>query len=364
MARIHLKSLSKRFKGGEAVRGVDLTIEDGTFFTLAGPSGCGKSTLLNMIAGLETPSGGAVYFDDREVTPLPPGERDVAFVFQSYALYPHMTVFENIAFPLRIRKVKEADVDKKVREVADLLGLTDLLDRLPKALSGGQRQRVALGRAIIRRPRLFLLDEPLSNLDALLRVEMRSEIKRLHQTLGATIIYVTHDQAEAMVLSDRIAVMERGVVHQCGTPDEIYNRPANRFVARFFGSPPMNFMNGRLLPGDPPQIVFAETRFPLPKNLLPGMTRQADPIQCLVGIRPDEITLSKVHGSGNPAGLVRVVEPMGSETWVVFTLMGAELRGKGGPDLPLRPGDPVDILFHPEKIHLFDIDTGNRIGKG
>jgi multiple sugar transport system ATP-binding protein len=365
MAEIRLVALTKRFKNAGAVNGIDLTIRDGEFFTLAGPSGCGKSTLLNLIAGLESPTEGTIYFDDLKVNDLPPGERDVAFVFQSYALYPHLSVFENIAFPLRIKKMGEAEVRAKVIETARLLGLEALLDRHPRALSGGQRQRVALGRAIVRRPKVFLLDEPLSNLDALLRIEMRGEIKRLHRELRATVLYVTHDQAEAMMLSDRIGVMRDGVLQQCGAPREIYRRPANRFVAEFIGSPPMNFAKGRLLRETPMRIDFdgVTIRCPeeTPKETINAIPEEAFRDETVIGIRPERIEVAPGDSAADAEGTVRVVEPMGPETWVVFTLGRAELCGKGPADFALRPGESVPVRIEKEGVHLFDARSGKRI---
>lgn len=361
MAQVRLQSLTKQFKQAKVLKRIDLTIRDGEFFTLAGPSGCGKSTLLNLIAGLESPTSGEIYFDETKVTDLPPGERDVAFVFQSYALYPHMTVFENIAFPLRIRKIGAETVREKVVEAARLLGLEPLLGRYPKALSGGQRQRVALGRAIVRRPKLFLLDEPLSNLDALLRVEMRSEIKKLHRQLRTTVIYVTHDQAEAMILSDRIAVMEGGEIRQCGAPEEIYNRPANRFVAGFIGTPPMNFVKGRFLAGETFRIDFGTGFFSFPETSLAALPEKARGSDVLFGFRPEEVLLS-VHALPDATkGKIEVLEPMGSETWALFTVGEKAFRGKAPADFPARAGDPVWIRLDPKKLHFFDLESGERI---
>ncbi|HET6369788.1 MAG TPA: ABC transporter ATP-binding protein, partial [Nitrospiria bacterium] len=314
-------------------------------------------------------TSGSIYFDDAMVNDLPPGERDVAFVFQSYALYPHLSVFENIAFPLRIKKKAEQEVREKVVETARLLGLEPLLDRHPRALSGGQRQRVALGRAIVRRPKVFLLDEPLSNLDALLRVEMRGEIKRLHRDLRATVLYVTHDQAEAMMLSDRIGVMRDGVLQQCGSPQEIYRRPANRFVAEFIGSPPMNFTKGRLLRGTPMRIELdgATIRFPedagreTPQGVVNAIPEDAFQDETVIGIRPERIEIAPRPGASDAQGTVRVVEPMGPETWVIFTLGRAEFCGKGPADFALSPGESIPVRFEKEGVHLFDARSGKRI---
>jgi len=373
MAQVRLEALTKRFKQTDVLKGVDLTIEDGELFTLAGPSGCGKSTLLNLIAGLETPTSGRIYLDHQPVNALSPGERDVAFVFQTYALYPHMTVFENIAFPLRVKKTAEAVVQTTVRDTAALLGLEELLARRPKELSGGQRQRVALGRAIVRRPKVFLLDEPLSNLDALLRVEMRSELKRLHQELRATMIYVTHDQAEAMILSDRIAVMEGGTIQQCGTPQEVYGRPANRFVAGFLGSPSMNMVECRLRRGTPDRLEIGEATLPVPEAMQVHIPERAYQGPCLLGIRPQDVVVSHQSLQGGLEATVQVVEPMGSETWVALTIGPPthpgpsthpgtwRLRGRATAAFMAHPGDRAWVQADPTKIHLFDVASGVRL---
>ncbi|MFQ5957712.1 MAG: ABC transporter ATP-binding protein, partial [Candidatus Brocadiales bacterium] len=288
MASVRLEGVAKRFGDTEIIHGIDLTVEDKEFFTLVGPSGCGKSTILNIIAGLEVLSSGKVLFNREPVDRLSPKERDVAFVFQSYALYPHKNVYENIAFPLRMAKAAEAEIDSKVRNAAGLLGLEKLLHRMPKELSGGQRQRVALGRAIVRSPKVFLLDEPLSNLDAALRVQMRGELKRLQHRLQCTFIYVTHDQAEAMTLSDRLAVIKDGRVEQCGTPREVYDRPLNMFVASFLGSPPMNFIHGRFSDG---HVEIGDYGLLLSPEKSKALEDKLQTEKVVLGIRPENVKL-------------------------------------------------------------------------
>ena len=351
MAEVRLKAVTKQFGEKGVLRGIDLTIEEGMFFTLVGPSGCGKSTLLNLIAGLESPTGGEILFDGAPVNDLAPKERDVAVVFQSYALYPHMTVYENIAFPLRMKKEPAAEIDRRVREVAALLGLAPLLPQRPGSLSGGQRQRVALGRAIVRQPRLFLFDEPLSNLDARLRIEMRSELKQLHRRLKTTMIYVTHDQAEAMTLSDRMAVLHQGTIQQEGTPKEIYARPANLFVAEFIGSPPMNLLRGRRVAEgiEVEGVLFR----------LPG--RRALPSEAVVvGIRPEDLNLSP-PAEGETTAEIILIESIGAEVWVELNWGSRTIRATAPADFAGKPGERVGLTIDPNKAHLFDPETGRRI---
>jgi multiple sugar transport system ATP-binding protein len=292
MAGIRFEKVRKQFGSIEVIQELDLLIKDGEFFTFVGPSGCGKSTVLNMIAGLEPVSQGRIYFDGSVINNLSPSERDVAMVFQSYALYPHMTVYENISFPLKMKKARREFVKAEVLKVAGLLGLADLLDRKPKDLSGGQRQRVALGRAIIRRPKVFLMDEPLSNLDARLRIETRGELKKLYQELGTTTVYVTHDQAEALGLSGMIAVLDRGKIQQVGTPHEVYRRPANIFVAGFIGSPTMNFVRGRVRSSKPLDIECNDI------VLSPRADRSPAGEAVVVGIRPEDIAVRLRNRAG------------------------------------------------------------------
>jgi multiple sugar transport system ATP-binding protein len=354
MATIRCDALTKRYGAVTAVDALDLTIAHGEFMVLLGPSGCGKTTTLNMIAGLEEISDGRLLFDETDVTWEPPHKRDVAMVFQSYALYPNKTVFENIAFPLRLRGGPRDQIDAAVRQAAEQLEIAHLLDRRPHQLSGGQRQRVALGRAIVRKPSVFLMDEPLSNLDATLRLSMRSLIKRLHHGLGATFVYVTHDQAEAMTLADRIAVMHRGLIQQLDTPDGIYSRPANVFVASFLGSPQINLVEGVVEDGQ----VFARGAFRLP---LPPGTRAATGQQVILGLRPEDVG-APADGLATFDAKVDLVSPLGSETHL-------ETRADGDVPLTLRvpkewrarEGDSVRFGVDPARLHLFDRASEARI---
>jgi multiple sugar transport system ATP-binding protein len=352
MSSIRLANITKRFKDVIVFENIDLTIHDGEFFTFLGPSGCGKSTLLNLIAGLEEVSGGKIYFDNQDVTHLPPARRDVAMVFQSYALYPHMSVFENIAFPLKIKKMDKTLIKKEVERVASVLGLQRLLDRKPRELSGGQRQRVALGRAMVREPRVFLMDEPLSNLDARLRIEMRSELKRLHQKLGTTIVYVTHDQAEAMALSERIAILNNGIVQQCADPLSIYSRPANTFVASFIGTPPMNIIETVVIEKSPPVLSLGKKRYKLARADTLNFER------VLLGVRPEDIEIKPFSREGIE-GIVEIVEPEGARFLIDLVFDGILLKAIS--DKRFNPGDKVYMEIPDEKIHLFTRDTGERI---
>jgi multiple sugar transport system ATP-binding protein len=311
MAEIRLEKLTKRFGGTEVIHGIDLTVEDGELAVLVGPSGCGKTTTLRMIAGLETVSDGAILFDGAPVAHLEPKDRDIAMVFQSYALYPHMTVRGNLAFSLKMKGVPRAEREGLVRRAAEMLGIDGLLHRKPRELSGGQRQRVAMGRALVREPRAFLLDEPLSNLDAALRAQMRIELKRIHQRLKTTIVYVTHDQIEAMTLADRIVVMRDGRIEQVGAPLELFDRPANLFVAGFIGSPSMNLLKGVVRKGDKPGVDISGTLFPIADNAA------QDGQAVVYGVRPEHL---EIHPDGVPAK-ISVVEPTGSET-LVFLRFG------------------------------------------
>jgi multiple sugar transport system ATP-binding protein len=372
MSSIKLEGVEKRYaRGSHAVRGVDLEVEDGSFFALVGPSGCGKSTLLSLIAGLEEPTAGRVLFDGADVTALAPAARDVAVVFQSYALYPHKTVYENIAFPLRMAGPRglrrlfargaPVDVDARVRDAAARLGIAELLPRLPRELSGGQRQRVALGRALVRRPRAFLLDEPLSNLDAGLRASTRAEIKRLHADLGATFVYVTHDQAEALTLADRVAVLREGRVQQAAPPREVYDRPANEFTARFFGSPPMSIFDARIEEG---ALATPAGRLALPAGAGPesGAVR--------AGVRAEDARVERPRHPRAPAGTAEiglrgriwVVEPLGAETLVTVELDGgARIVCRAEPAFEGRAGDAAAVAVDPARLHFFDPDTGERL---
>jgi multiple sugar transport system ATP-binding protein len=355
MTEIRFEKVSKRFGDVTVLQDLDLTIRSGEFFTFVGPSGCGKSTVLNMIAGLEDASGGAILFDGAPVAERSPKDRDVAMVFQSYALYPHMTVRENIAFPLRMRKEQNRVIESEVRRVADLLGLGDLLARRPRELSGGQRQRVALGRAIVRRPKVFLMDEPLSNLDARLRVEMRAELKRLHRELGATTVYVTHDQAEAMGLSGRMAVLDRGQVRQVGEPREVYRRPADLFVAGFIGSPPMNFLPCRVTGQDQAEIDC------LGRRLAPAMDTVPGGPEVIAGLRPEDVRIAAQEGEGGVEAEVLVTEQAGSVLWVEAQWKGRTVRGMARPDERIKAGDRVFLHFAAGDIVVFDASTGARI---
>ena len=334
MAYLQLQGIEKFFGEHRAIKGVDLTIEKGEFIVFVGPSGCGKSTLLRLIAGLEQIDGGRLVLDGRDITHAPSSRRDLAMVFQSYALYPHMSVFENMSFALKLAKEDPAVIREKVERAAKILNLTPYLDRTPKALSGGQRQRVAIGRAIVRAPKVFLFDEPLSNLDAALRGQTRVEIAKLHRDLGATTIYVTHDQVEAMTLADRIVVLRDGLIEQVGTPLELYDRPANQFVAQFIGSPQMNVVEGRHLP----QVAGV-------------------PAGGFVGLRPEDVTLQAAAqaGSGGLPGTVELVESLGAETLIYVTVdSGAQLVSRQPVRSNLHNGDRVGVFVEAANAHRFD----------
>ncbi|MFH1702473.1 MAG: ABC transporter ATP-binding protein [Nitrospirota bacterium] len=355
MAKIRFEKVKKKFGDTTIIKELDLTIQEGEFFTFVGPSGCGKTTILNMIAGLEDISEGKIYFDGVVVNELTPKERDVAMVFQSYALYPHMTVYENIAFPLRMKRKPKAIIDRDVQRIAVILDLEDMLHKKPKELSGGQKQRVALGRAIIRKPMVFLMDEPLSNLDAVLRVEMRGELKRLHQDLKITTIYVTHDQAEALSLSDRLAILNKGEIQQCGIPLEIYIKPANMFVAGFIGSPSMNFIEAVVSKREPFTVTVNNVSF---NPLIKGITEVE---RVVLGIRPDDVAvLSKVE-EGTIEAFVELIEVEGAVIWAKLKWGGISLRGKIINDCIVSSGTNVFFKILDDKIHVFDYKTGIRI---
>lgn len=346
--------------GIKVVHGIDLNIRRGEFVVFVGPSGCGKSTLMRMVAGLESITGGTIAIEGRVVNDLPPRERDIAMVFQDYALYPHKNVFDNLAFGLKLRKFPAADIEKRVKEAAAILKIDHLLDRKPRALSGGQRQRVAMGRAIVRQPKLFLFDEPLSNLDALLRSEMRTEIKKLHQRIGATTIYVTHDQVEAMTLAERIVVLSGGNIMQVGTPDQIYNQPVSKFVAGFTGSPPMNFLSANVvLVEDKAHIALGNSaqRLAFPTNETYYRTLAGRDVT--FGIRPEDIGSEK--SGANDVRLdarVVVIEPLGAETLVTLACEGGELIARLPPSIALAPGQQAGVWINMDKIHLFDSTSG------
>ncbi|TKT78344.1 sn-glycerol-3-phosphate ABC transporter ATP-binding protein UgpC [Aquamicrobium sp. LC103] len=350
MSTMNIENLRKSFGETEILRGIDLDVGDGEFVALVGPSGCGKSTLLRLIAGLEVATSGRLVIGGRDVTALPPKERDVAMVFQNYALYPHMTVRSNMGFSLKLRGAEKAEIERKVTEAADVLGLDTLLDRYPGQLSGGQRQRVATGRAIVRDPKLFLFDEPLSNLDAKLRVQMRTEIKALHQRLGNTMIYVTHDQIEAMTLADRIVVMHSGRIEQEGAPLDLYDRPANAFVGGFLGSPSMNFIKGHIRGGS----VVTDDGSVLPGGEAVGGHEGRT---VLWGARPESI----VPATEGFSGMIEVVEPTGPDTQLLVRVAGQPLVVLLRSRTPATPGEKITMTVSPSEIHLFDADHGSRI---
>jgi multiple sugar transport system ATP-binding protein len=349
MAEVTIRALRKAYGAQEVIHGLDIDIPDGAFVVLVGPSGCGKSTLLRMIAGLEGISGGTIAIGPKVVNNLPPNQRDIAMVFQNYALYPHKTVAANMGFALKMARMPAAEIATRVARAAEILGLTPYLARYPRELSGGQRQRVAMGRAIVRNPQVFLFDEPLSNLDAKLRVQMRGEIRELHQRLQTTTVYVTHDQIEAMTMADRIVVMRDGHVAQMGAPLDLYDRPANRFVAGFIGSPAMNMIDGQVAGG---QIIAGALRLPAPSG--PALS---DGQAVTWGIRPEHLSLAD---DGIPA-TVAVVEPTGSETHVVARADGCDLVAVVRERHVFRPGDAIRLAPDPRLVHLFDAATGARL---
>jgi multiple sugar transport system ATP-binding protein len=350
MATVDIRDVRKAFGTVEILHGVSVDIADGEFVVLVGPSGCGKSTLLRMLAGLENITGGEIAIGGRVVNAVPPKDRDIAMVFQNYALYPHMTVFDNMAFSLTLAKAPKEVMVEEVGRAAKILGLEQLLHRFPRQLSGGQRQRVAMGRAIVRNPQVFLFDEPLSNLDAKLRVQMRSEIKELHQRLKVTTVYVTHDQIEAMTMADKIVVMNSGNIEQAGAPLELYDRPANLFVAGFIGSPAMNFIKGTIANG----VMRSEdgTEWPLPANGRPAADRPV-----VYGVRPEHLRL-------DPQGIkttVQVVEPTGSETQVSMRIGGVPMIGAFRERVAAKHGEILPVMPDPKLVHLFDQATGQRL---
>ena len=364
MASLSLKGIGKRYPNGfEAVKDFNLEIEDQEFIIFVGPSGCGKSTTLRMIAGLEEITTGDLFIDGKRMNEVEPKDRDIAMVFQNYALYPHMTVFDNMAFGLKLRKVPKEEIEQKVLEAAKILGLEQLLDRRPKALSGGQRQRVAMGRAIVRNPKVFLMDEPLSNLDAKLRVQMRAEIASLHQRLGATIIYVTHDQTEAMTLGTRIVVLKDGVIQQVDTPKKLYNEPQNLFVAGFIGSPQMNFIDAVCkVHGEEVRLEFGDFSIVLPpqkaKKLIDG--GYADKT-VVMGIRPDDIDDSQIqietYGDTVIEADVTGYELLGSEVLLYYTVAGVNMTARVDARTTAKIGDHIRLALDPEKIHVFDKES-------
>ncbi|MBY5403807.1 ABC transporter ATP-binding protein [Rhizobium leguminosarum] len=353
MAGVQFADVRKSFGSFPVIKGVDIDIADGEFVILVGPSGCGKSTLLRMLAGLENISGGEIKIGGRVVNTLPPKDRDIAMVFQNYALYPHMTVEQNMGFSLMLNKAPKAEAEKRVKYAAAILGLDKLLDRYPRQLSGGQRQRVAMGRAIVRDPEVFLFDEPLSNLDAKLRVAMRAEIKELHQRLKTTTVYVTHDQIEAMTMADKIVVMHDGVVEQIGTPLELYDKPANLFVGGFIGSPAMNMIKGRL-DSEYPKVFKAQDGTALPVANPPAEAIGRD---LVYGLRPEYILLD---ANGLPGEIV-VIEPTGYETHLILSLGGSDLSCVFRERVSARPGETLRVAIDAAHVHLFDAESGRRL---
>lgn len=365
MAEVILRNVYKIYEGGhEAVKDVNIEIKDKEFVVLVGPSGCGKSTTLRMVAGLEEISKGEIVIDNKVVNEVSPKDRDIAMVFQNYALYPHMSVYENMAFGLKLRKFPEEEIKNRVNDAAKILGLEDLLERKPKALSGGQRQRVAVGRAIVRKPKVFLFDEPLSNLDAKLRVQMRTEISKLHQRLGATMIYVTHDQVEAMTMGDKIVVMKGGVVQQIDSPLNLYHHPKNKFVAGFIGSPAMNFVDGNISNGADMCFESAngKIKFNLDGSVKEKMQKYAGR-KVSLGIRPENISDAPPNGKNysSVAVALEVVEPMGNETYIYFSIEGSQLTSRLQSENQFIVGKETTLYFDLEKIHFFNPETEEKI---
>ncbi len=358
MASVAIRDVRKAFGAMQVIHGVDITIDDGQFVVLVGPSGCGKSTLLRMIAGLENITAGEIRIGERVVNHVPPKERDVAMVFQNYALYPHMTVADNMSFSMRLRGAPRAEIEARVKRAAAILGLGDLLGRFPRQLSGGQRQRVAMGRAIVRDPQVFLFDEPLSNLDAKLRVQMRTEIKELHQRLKTTIVYVTHDQIEAMTMADKIVVMHDGLVEQIGAPLDLYDRPDNLFVAGFIGSPAMNLLRGAVR-------VNGAVAFEGPAGLRVPLTAPSawDGRAVICGVRPEHFTLAQGGAHAGVEAAIQVVEPTGSEIQVVARLGDGEVIAVFRERHRFKPGDKIRLKPDPSLVHLFDAETGKRLNR-
>ncbi|NND72694.1 MAG: sn-glycerol-3-phosphate ABC transporter ATP-binding protein UgpC [Rhodothermales bacterium] len=362
MARVLLDNVQKTYENGfQAVHGASFEVQDGEFVVLVGPSGCGKSTTLRMIAGLESITGGTLSIGERVVNDIPPKDRDIAMVFQNYALYPHMTVFDNMAFGLKLRGYDKADIDKRVRQAADILGIEPILSNKPKQLSGGQRQRVAVGRAIVRKPQVFLFDEPLSNLDAKLRVQMRTEISKLHRQLGATMIYVTHDQVEAMTMGDRIVVMNGGHINQIDSPLQLYNNPVNQFVASFIGSPSMNFVPGRITSDDGLHFRADGNAFTIAlKGDYETALANHQTSEVTLGIRPEDIYIAN-NGSGHVATqvdmLLDVLEPMGNEIVLYASSLDHDVVARVKPQPVPEPGQSIKLAFDQTKLHFFDRET-------
>jgi len=362
MGELVLKDLGKKFGEVTAVKDVNLTIHDGEFVVLLGPSGCGKTTTLRLIAGLEEATGGDIYLDGRRLNDVLPRDRDIAMVFQNYALYPHMTVYKNMAFGLKLRRFPRREIDQRVKHAADILGIEHLLHRYPRQLSGGQRQRVAVGRAIVRNPRVFLFDEPLSNLDAKLRVQTRVELLKLHRQLAATSVYVTHDQVEAMTMGDRIVIMLDGTVQQVGPPMEVYQKPANQFVAGFIGSPSMNFLPARVRASEGRlRLEGKGFRIPLPAERARELESFRDR-EVTFGIRPEDLILHTGGQEGNSIkALVEIVEPVGSDIFLDLNLEGAPLTARVEASARVKRGQEVTLAPNPARLHAFDPETGDAI---
>ena len=362
MAIVKLRNVSKIYDNKlKVVSDVNLTINDKEFVVLVGPSGCGKSTTLRMIAGLEEITEGQIYIDGKFINDISPKERDIAMVFQNYALYPHMTVYENMAFGLKLRKFSKENIKQRVNDAAKILDLEKFLNRKPKALSGGQRQRVAVGRAIVRKPKVFLFDEPLSNLDAKLRVQMRTEISKLHQKLEATMIYVTHDQTEAMTMGDRIVVMKDGLVNQFDTPMNLYNKPVNQFVAGFIGSPAMNFIDVSVNDVNKLSSINGKLNFSLSAEHIDRLKDHSNK-EIVLGIRPEDIRLEKnINNEIEIEALTDVVEPMGNETFIYFEIEKIQFIARVNPSKELKSGEKIKLYIDPACVYFFEKKTGNNI---
>ncbi len=363
MAQVTLRKVVKKYDEVLAVRGIDLDITDKEFIVLVGPSGCGKSTTLRMIAGLEEISGGDIAIGGDVVNDVPPKDRDIAMVFQNYALYPHMNVYENMSFGLKLKKTPKAEIDRRVKQAAQILDITELLERKPKQLSGGQRQRVAMGRAIVRDPKVFLFDEPLSNLDAKLRVQMRTEIKKVHQKVRTTTVYVTHDQVEAMTLADRVVVMNAGLIEQVGSPNELYHSPATKFVAGFIGSPAMNFIPCNLeQAAGALRVRLSDTlSFPVPADRTARYNAFVGKPNLVLGLRPEHIIETRPHVEPNQHDFeqkIDVVEPMGMETLVYFTINGTEVCGRVNPNAGAAESRTMKLRADLNNMHVIDDGTG------
>ncbi len=356
MNGVELCGVTKAYAGLTVMKDIDLEIEDGAFLVLLGPSGCGKSTILNMIAGLEPVTGGSIHIAGRDVTELEPDERDIAMVFQSYALYPTMSVRRNIGFGLKMRGMSKADIEKRVDDIGELLQITPLLDRKPSQLSGGQQQRVAIGRALVREPSVFLFDEPLSNLDAKLRADMRVELKRLHERLGRTIVYVTHDQIEAMTLATKVVVLDKGAIQQADTPENVYRRPANKFVASFVGAPTMNFIDGKLVQnGD--GIAFDGGSGQLPLAGMPARARDLIGQSVTLGARPEHLMFDDLGANAR----VLLAEPTGPDQYVRLAVAGSEVTARTGPEQHFSSGTDARIMIDGGRVSLFDPESGRAV---